>query len=77
MYQKCLEIQCERVVSAHSKFCPWSTTPCPPTYAGVDTDLDNIKKRAEILVKLGTKLPCLLPEMVEPWRPVLQVRLSY
>ena len=76
MYEKCVEIQCGRVVSAHSEFCPWSTTPCPPSFANLDTRVADIKERAVQLLKLGNKLPYLLPRCKEQWKPVFEVFLK-
>ena len=73
VYDKCVEIQLERVVSAHSPFCSWSTTQCPETFCRVDTDLNNIRMRAKQLEKLGNKLPCLEEEVVHMWEDVLEV----
>merc|ERR1719330_526341 len=75
VYEKCVEIQCGRVVSAHSEFCPWSTTPCPPSFANLDTRVADIKERAVQLLKLGNKLPYLLPRCKEQWNQFLRIWL--
>jgi len=72
VYQKCVDIQCERVVSAHADFCPWSTTPCPPSFAQLDAKVVEVKERAAQLVKLGNKLPYIGAEYKEQWKPVFE-----